>query len=102
MPAFRVWALMPIGNPKSMQAWDGVKYLGQLYAYAETSQRARELAAKRFSGSSRASPWLSPELVEIMRVLDIGDPPPFESVFAGTTRWRPMRLLAPTRPGSDA
>jgi hypothetical protein len=28
---------MPIGNPKSMQAWDGVKYLGQLYAYAETS-----------------------------------------------------------------
>lgn len=81
MPAFRVWALMPIGNPKSMQAWDGVKHLGQLYAYAETSQRARELAAKRFSGSSRASPWLSPELVEIMRVLDIGDPPPFESVF---------------------
>jgi hypothetical protein len=37
MPAFRLWALMPIGNPKSMQAWDGVKYLGQLYAYAETS-----------------------------------------------------------------
>ena len=37
MPAFRVWALMPIGNPKSMQAWDSVKYLGQLYAYAETS-----------------------------------------------------------------
>jgi hypothetical protein len=37
MPAFRVWASMPIGNPKSMQAWDGVKYLGQLYAYAETS-----------------------------------------------------------------
>jgi hypothetical protein len=48
MPAFRVWVSMPIGNPKSMQAWDGVKYLGQLYA--ETSQRARELAAKRFSG----------------------------------------------------
>jgi hypothetical protein len=50
MSAFRVWALMPIGNPKSIQAWDGAKYLGQLY-------------------------------VEIMRVLDIGDPPPFESIF---------------------
>jgi hypothetical protein len=25
---------MPIGNPKSMQAWDSVKYLGQLYAYS--------------------------------------------------------------------
>jgi hypothetical protein len=26
---------MPIGNPKSMQAWDGVKYLGQLKFSAE-------------------------------------------------------------------
>ena len=43
------------GNPKSMQAWDGVKYLGQLYAYAETSQRARELAGKRFYPGKQTS-----------------------------------------------
>jgi hypothetical protein len=81
MTVLREWVLIPIGNPKSKPGWDGVKYLGQLRAYAETSGRARELAAKHYSGSNQASPWLSPEFVEIMRVLDIGDPPAFESIF---------------------